>query len=81
MKSTNWVINGVLAVAIIVLYVLHFSGSASPSKQAAMQSAGGTKVAYFEIQEQFVITNRRLVYHGPHRNMPTTPCPKALKSF
>ena len=49
MKSTNWVINGVLAVAIIVLYVLHFNGSASPSKQAAMQSAGGTKVAYFEI--------------------------------
>ena len=48
MKSTNWVINGVLAVAIIVLYVLHFSNGTSPSKQAA-QSAGGTKVAYFEI--------------------------------
>ena len=49
MKSTNWVINGVLAVAIVVLYILHFNGSATPSKQAAMQSSNGTKGAYFEI--------------------------------
>ena len=49
MKSTNWVINGILALAVIILYVLHFSGGATPSKQAFMQAAGGTKVAYFEI--------------------------------
>ena len=49
MKSTNWVINGVLALAVIILYVLHFSGGAATSKQATMQAAGGTKVAYFEI--------------------------------
>ena len=49
MKSTNWVINGVLALAIIILYVLHYSGDATTSKQASMQAAGGTKVAYFEI--------------------------------
>ena len=49
MKSTNWVINGVLALAIITLFVLHFSGGAVTSKQTAMQAAGGTKVAYFEI--------------------------------
>jgi outer membrane protein len=49
MKSTNWVINGILALAVIILYVLHFSGGATPSKQASMQAAGGTKVAYFEI--------------------------------
>ena len=49
MKSTNWVINGVLALAIIILYILHFSSGASTSKQATIQTAGGTKVAYFEI--------------------------------
>ncbi len=49
MKSTNWIINGVLALAIVVLYVLHFSGGESASKHAAMQSPNGTKVAYFEI--------------------------------
>ena len=49
MKSINWVVNGVLALAIITLYVLHFSGDAATSKQATMQAAGGTKVAYFEI--------------------------------
>jgi outer membrane protein len=50
MKSINWVVNGVLALAIIILYVLHFSGdAAATSKQASMQAAGGTKVAYFEI--------------------------------
>ena len=48
MKSTNWVINGVLAIAIVVLYVLHFSNSSSSTKHIA-QTAGGTKVAYFEI--------------------------------
>ena len=49
MKSINWVVNGVLALAIIILYVLHYSGDATTSKQATMQAAGGTKVAYFEI--------------------------------
>ena len=49
MKSTNWVINGVLALAIVILYVLHFSGGTATSKKATLQDAGGTKVAYFEI--------------------------------
>jgi outer membrane protein len=49
MKSTNWVFNGVLALAIVILYVLHFSSGTTTSKKAAMQDAGGTKVAYFEI--------------------------------
>jgi hypothetical protein len=47
MKSINWAVNGVLALAIIILYVLHFSGNGTTSKQATMQAAGGTKVAYF----------------------------------
>ncbi len=49
MKSTNWVVNGILALAIVILYVLHFSGNASPSKQATLHAAGGAKIAYFEI--------------------------------
>ena len=48
MKSNSWVINGVLAVAVIVLYVLHFSSNSAPIKSSAA-TAGGTKVAYFEI--------------------------------
>jgi outer membrane protein len=48
MKSNSWVINGVLALAVIVLYVLHFSGSTATVKPSAA-AAGGTKVAYFEI--------------------------------
>ncbi|MEY3292020.1 MAG: hypothetical protein RLZZ266_1045, partial [Bacteroidota bacterium] len=27
MKSINWVVNGVLAIAVIVLYVLHFNSA------------------------------------------------------
>jgi len=48
MKSNPWIVNGVLAVAIIVLYVLHFSESNTPIKSAAL-TGGGVKVAYFEI--------------------------------
>ena len=48
MKPITWVVNGVLAVAIIILYVLHFSGNSTPIKSAAI-AGGGTKVAYFEI--------------------------------
>ena len=47
MKSINWVVNGVLALAIIILYVLHFSGDAATSNKATMQAGGGTRVAYF----------------------------------
>ena len=39
---------GVLALAIIVLYVLHFSNS-SPVIKASAAAGAGTKVAYFEI--------------------------------
>ena len=36
MKSNSWIVNGVLAVAVIVLYVLHFSSSAAPIKSSAL---------------------------------------------
>ena len=48
MKSTSWIVNGVLALAIIILYVLHFTNSNPEIKSTAL-AAGGTKVAYFEI--------------------------------
>jgi outer membrane protein len=48
MKSTSWMVNGVLALAIIVLYILHFSNS-SPVIKASAAAGAGTKVAYFEI--------------------------------
>lgn len=48
MKSINWVVNGVLIIAVIVLYVLHFNNTNIPIKSAALNGAG-TKVAYFEI--------------------------------
>jgi outer membrane protein len=48
MKSTSWIVNGVLAVAVIVLYILHFSGDNTPIKSAALAS-GNVKIAYFEI--------------------------------
>lgn len=48
MKSTSWIVNGVLSVAVIVLYILHFNNSNTPVKASAA-AAGGSKVAYFEI--------------------------------
>ncbi len=48
MKSISWVVNGVLAVAVIVLYILHFNSSSTPIKTSAA-AAGCSKVAYFEI--------------------------------
>ena len=48
MKANSWIINGVMALAIIVLYVLHFNSNSMPIKSSAM-AAGGVKVAYFEI--------------------------------
>ncbi|MEN9697412.1 MAG: hypothetical protein RLZ56_833 [Bacteroidota bacterium] len=48
MKPISWVVNGILAIAITVLYFLHFNESSTPVKVAA-SSASGTKVAYFEI--------------------------------
>jgi outer membrane protein len=48
MKPNSWMVNGVMAVAIIVLFVLHFNSNSTPIKSSAM-AAGGVKVAYFEI--------------------------------
>jgi outer membrane protein len=48
MKPNSWIVNGVMAVAIIVLFVLHFNSNSTPIKSSAM-AAGGVKVAYFEI--------------------------------
>jgi outer membrane protein len=48
MKPNSWIVNGVMALAIIVLFVLHFSSNSTPIKSSAM-AAGGVKVAYFEI--------------------------------
>ena len=48
MKSNNWIFNGVLAVAVVILYILHFTSGNTPIKASAAAGAG-TKVAYFEI--------------------------------
>jgi outer membrane protein len=48
MKSISWIVNGVLAVAVIILFVLHFSTNSKPSAAAATEK-GGVKIAYFEI--------------------------------
>jgi len=48
MKSNSWIFNGVLAVAVVILYVLHFTSGTTPVKASAA-SGTGTKVAYFEI--------------------------------
>ena len=48
MKPISWIVNGVLAVAVIVLFVLHFNTNTTPTKASLMASGGG-KVAYFEI--------------------------------
>jgi len=48
MKSISWVVNGVLAIAVIVLYFLHFNSSNLPVKSAAL-SSDNVKIAYFEI--------------------------------
>ena len=48
MKSNTWIFNAVLALAVLVLYILHFTSGSTPVKASA--SGGmGTKVAYFEI--------------------------------
>ena len=47
MKSISWVVNGVLAVAVMVLFVLHFNGSSVPTKSIAAN--GAAQIAYFEI--------------------------------
>ena len=48
MKSTTSVINGILAVAIIVLFVLHFNNKSTPSTPASVKNGSG-QIAYFEI--------------------------------
>jgi outer membrane protein len=48
MKSISWIVNGVLAVAVIVLFVLHFNGSSAPAK-SSIATNGCANVAYFEI--------------------------------
>ena len=48
MKSISWVVNGILAVAVIILFVLHFNSNTAPTK-ASQMSGDGPKIAYFEI--------------------------------
>ncbi|MEY4097398.1 MAG: hypothetical protein RL170_242, partial [Bacteroidota bacterium] len=44
----SWIFNGVLAVAVVILYILHFTSGTTPIKASAAGGTG-TKVAYFEI--------------------------------
>jgi outer membrane protein len=46
MKNLSLLLNGVLAVAVIILYVLHFSGSSSAPAASVSGSAGDLKIAY-----------------------------------
>jgi outer membrane protein len=48
MKSNTWIFNGVLALAVVILYILHFTSGTTPIKASAAGGTG-TKVAYFEI--------------------------------
>jgi outer membrane protein len=48
MKSNTLIFNGVLALAVVILYILHFTSGNTPIKASAA-SGTGTKVAYFEI--------------------------------
>lgn len=48
MKSNSWIFNGVLAVAVVILYILQFTSGTTPVKASAAGGTG-TKVAYFEI--------------------------------
>lgn len=48
MKPNSWIVNGVMALAIILLFVLHFNSNSTPVKSSAL-AAGGVKIAYFEI--------------------------------
>jgi outer membrane protein len=48
MKSNSWIFNGILAVAVVILFILHFTSGNAPVKASATGGAG-TKVAYFEI--------------------------------
>ncbi|MDZ4716654.1 MAG: OmpH family outer membrane protein [Cytophagales bacterium] len=45
MKNISYAINGVLAIAVIILYYLHFSGPAQTTRGEAGPS-GNTKIAY-----------------------------------
>jgi len=54
MKNLSWVFNGILAVAVVILFVLHFSGdndnndehSSEASELTADKPAGEIKIAY-----------------------------------
>lgn len=46
MKNLSLLLNGVLAVAVIILYVLHFSGGSSAPAVSVTGSAGDLKIAY-----------------------------------
>ena len=67
MKNINYIINGILAVAVIVLFVLHFSGdrTADPSGQSSEKPenaipAGEVAIAYFDIDS--VLSNWTLYF-------------------
>lgn len=54
MKNVNYVINGVLAVAVLILFVLHFTGKKSPvslptSVTVSGETVAGFPVAYFNV--------------------------------
>lgn len=66
MKNINYIINGILAAAVIVLFVLHFtgnSGNGSDTHMAAKRdslSGAGVSVAYFKVDS--ILTNWNLYF-------------------
>lgn len=64
MKNASWVVNGVLAVAVIILFVLHFAGDSdhdekaeNDSTQTAITSGGG------ELNVGYVLIDSLLAYY------------------
>ena len=49
MKNLSLISNGVLAVAIAVLFFLHFKGAKKPTSSVGTSSAPGTAIAYVDL--------------------------------
>ena len=65
MKNINYVINGVLAVAVVILYIMQFSGKIESSVTRTFASAGDTTallpIAYVNVDSLLLNYNYMLI--------------------
>lgn len=69
MKNISWVINGVLAVAVIILFILHFSSDGKKSETGDSEKISGAMTEAGNLQIAYVFVDSLLTHYTMYQDL------------